>query len=191
MKTQLTQSLNTLEKQMMQGTWQDGSADWQSAVSQVGTLRSPAGIGTSGFAVPADCQSAKQQTNCLRHENLRRGRQTLRGFLEMDMMVGMVILTLAVLPLAYSFARERRALKLEYGHCVAAEIVDGELELLAAGAARNLPAGSQPYTVHARAASQLPPGHFQLTKTGNHLRLEWRPDARRGLSPVIREATLP
>ena len=107
------------------------------------------------------------------------------------MMVGLVILTLAVLPLAYSFARERRALKLEYGHCVAAEIVDGEMEILTAGAARNLPAGPQAWPVHALAVSQLPPGHFQLTKTGNHLRLEWTPDARHGLGPVVREGTLP
>jgi hypothetical protein len=112
------------------------------------------------------------------------------GFLEVDLMVGLAILMLAVLPLAYSFVRQRQALKIEYCRSVADEIVDGEMEILLAGAAKDLPDGSQDYSVHARAASQLPPGHFQLTKTGNHLRLAWTSDKRRGFGTVVREATL-
>ncbi|HUC86312.1 MAG TPA: hypothetical protein VL970_14030, partial [Candidatus Acidoferrales bacterium] len=73
---------------------------------------------------------------------------------------------------------------------VADEIVDGEMEILAAGAGKNLPEGAQSYAVHAAAASQLPPGHFELTKTGKHLRLEWLPDKRRGLAAIAREGTL-
>ena len=117
-------------------------------------------------------------------------RSRTRGFLEVDMMVGLAILTLAVLPLGYAFARERHVLKIEYCRSVADEITDGEMEILAAGAAKSLPDGSQAYSVHANAASQLPPGHFQLTKTGNRLRLEWTPDKPRGVGPVIRETTL-
>jgi hypothetical protein len=113
-----------------------------------------------------------------------------RGFMEVDMMVGIAILTLAVLPLAYTFVRERQVLRIEYCRSVADEIVDGEMEILMAGAAKNLPDGPQAYSVNARAASQLPRGHFQLTKTGNHLRLEWTPDVRRGFAAVVREATL-
>jgi hypothetical protein len=115
----------------------------------------------------------------------------MRGFLEIDLMVGLAILTLAVLPLGYSFARERRVLKIEYCRSVADEIVDGEMEILAAGAANGMPDGTRDYPVQAAAASQLPPGHFQLTKTGNHLRLEWTSDKRRGIGPVVRETTLP
>lgn len=117
-------------------------------------------------------------------------RARARGFLEIDLVVGLAILTLAVLPLGYAFARERHALKIEYCRGVADEIVDGEMEILAAGAGRNLPDGTQRYPVQAQAATQLPPGHFELTKTGPHLRLEWQPDARRGLGRVVREATL-
>ena len=113
-----------------------------------------------------------------------------RGFLEVDMLVAVAILTLAVLPLGYSFVRERQVLRIEYGRAIANEIVDGEMEILAAGAGQNLLAGPQVYSVHANAASQLPPGHFQLTKNGNHLRLEWTPDKKRGLGPVVREITL-
>jgi hypothetical protein len=118
-----------------------------------------------------------------------RSRRRIRGFLEVDIMVGMAILALAVLPLAYSFPRERRALKVEYCRSVADEIVDGEMEILAAGAGKDLPEGAQSYAVHADAATQLPPGHFELTKAGNHLRLEWKPDKPRGLGAVVREFT--
>lgn len=117
-------------------------------------------------------------------------RRRVGGFLEADLAVGMAILALAVLPLAYSFVRERQVLKIEYCRSVADEVVDGEMEILAAGAAKNLPEGSQTYSVNATAATQLPPGHFQLTKTGNHLRLEWMPEVRRGFKAVVREATL-
>ena len=114
----------------------------------------------------------------------------LHGFLEIDLLVAMAILTLAVVPLGYSFARERQMLKIEYQRSVANEIVDGEMEILAAGAGKSFPDGSQNYSVRANAASQLPPGHFQLTKTGNHLRLEWTPDKKRGVGAVVRETTL-
>ena len=56
-----------------------------------------------------------------------------RGFLEVDLLVGLAILSLAVVPLGFSFARERQVLKMEYFRSVANEIVDGEMEILAAG----------------------------------------------------------
>jgi hypothetical protein len=105
-------------------------------------------------------------------------------------MVGLAILAIAILPLGYSFVRQRQVLRIEYCRGVADEIVDGEMEILAAGAAKNLPDGSQRYAVRAEAAGQLPPGHFQFTKTGNHLRLEWQPDRPRGLAAIVREANL-
>lgn len=119
-----------------------------------------------------------------------RPRRRARGFLMVDVVVGMAILTIAVLPLGYGFVRERQMLRIEYCRSVADEIVDGEVEILAAGAAKNLPDGQQNFAVHAAAASQLPPGHFQLTKNGSHLRLEWLPDRRRGVGAVVREASL-
>jgi hypothetical protein len=117
-------------------------------------------------------------------------RRHANGFLEVDMLVGLAILTLAIVPVGFSFARERQVLRIEYIHSVANEIVDGEMEMLVAGAARDLPEGTQVYSVQAQAATQLPPGHFQLTKTRHSLRLEWTPNARRGLGAVVREITL-
>jgi hypothetical protein len=113
-----------------------------------------------------------------------------RGFLMVDLFVGMAILAVAILPLAFSYVKETRMLRAEYFHGVAMEIVDGEMEILAAGEGRSLPDGSRPYTVHSRAATNLPPGHFQLTKTGRRLRLEWVTDQRQGIRPVVREVDL-
>jgi len=107
-----------------------------------------------------------------------------------DLAVAMAILALAIVPLGFSFARERQVLKIEYTSGVANEIVDGEMEILAAGAWKNFPDGSQIYPVHASAAASLPPGHFQLTKNGNHLRLEWNSDAKHGIGAVVREVTV-
>jgi hypothetical protein len=113
-----------------------------------------------------------------------------RGFLEVDLLVGLAILSLAIVPLGFSFARERQVLKIEYSRSVANEIVDGEMEILAAGDWKNYPDGTQNYPVHASAAASLPPGHFQLTKTGNHLRLEWNSDAKHGIGAIAREITV-
>jgi hypothetical protein len=113
-----------------------------------------------------------------------------RGFMMVDLFVGMAILAVAILPLAFSYVKESRMLRAEYFHGVTMEIVDGEMEILAAGEWRNFPEGPQPYSVHARAAASLPPGHFQLTKTGQRLRLEWATDQKQGIRPVVREVTV-
>ena len=123
------------------------------------------------------------------HPSLREARP--RGFLQVDLAVALAILSIAILPLGYTFVRERELLKIEYQRSIANEIVDGEMEILAAGAGRNFPDGSQTYPVQSHAATSLPPGHFELTKAGNNLRLEWMPDARRGGGAVIRETTMP
>src|SRR5580693_181250 len=103
-----------------------------------------------------------------------------RGILMMDLAMAMIVFSLAIFPLAFSFVKERQVLHLDYCRAVADEVVDGEMEILAAGDWKNFPDGPQVYTVHAQAAANLPAGHFELTKTGNHLRLEWTPDKRLG-----------
>jgi hypothetical protein len=113
-----------------------------------------------------------------------------RGFLMVDLIIGMAILALAIMPLAFSFAHEQQLLRAEYFRAAAMEIVDGEMEVLAAGEWQDFPDGQQVYTVHANAATRLPSGHFQLTKNGKHLRLEWKSDVRRGIGAVVREITV-
>ena|SRR5579859_2760184 len=117
--------------------------------------------------------------------------QSRRGVLEIDMAMAMLVLAVAIMPLAFSFAKEREVLRTDYCRAVADEIVDGEMEILAAGDWKNFPDGEQSYTVHSRAAANLPAGHFELTKNAHHLRLEWLPDRRRGIGVVAREINVP
>lgn len=98
-----------------------------------------------------------------------------RGVLMAELLVAIALLVGALLPLAYSIASEKRLARSYYQRAVAMEIVDGELELLAAGAWKSFPVGTQPYVVHANAATNLPPGEFLLTIEPAKLRLEWKP----------------
>jgi hypothetical protein len=114
-----------------------------------------------------------------------------RGALMTELIVAMALLTGALLPLAYSITSEKRLARNSYQRAVAMEIVDGEMEILAAGEWRAFPVGSHEYSVHASAATNLPPGRFLLTITTNEVRLEWRPLAKKiGRSVVIREAQI-
>ena len=69
------------------------------------------------------------------------------------------------------------------------ELIDGEMEVLAAGEWHSFNQGAQPYSFHADAAKNLPPGSAQLTITGDHLRLEWVPVKKSRANIIIREAT--
>ena len=104
-----------------------------------------------------------------------------------EMVMAMAILAIAMVPLGYSVNSDARLFRATYQRAVAMEIVDGEIEILAAGEWRNFPEGAHSYTVHAKAASNLPAGQFQLTRTGQHLRLEWSSAKKQGIGPVIRE----
>jgi hypothetical protein len=119
-------------------------------------------------------------------------RQLLRqrGVMMTEMVMAMAIVVIAMLPLAYSANSDARLFRVTYQRAVAMEIVDGEMEILAAGAWRHFPEGAHPYEVHARAAANLPAGQFQLTRTGRHLRLEWSSAKKHGIGPVVREVTV-
>ena len=114
-----------------------------------------------------------------------------RGMVLIELVVAMAILAIALLPLGYAAGSTARRLRANYQRAVAVEIVDGEMEILAAGEWRAFPEGAQPYTIHAKAAASLPPGHFQFTRAGNHLRLEWSSTEKRGIGAVVREVTVP
>ncbi len=112
-----------------------------------------------------------------------------RGALLMELIVAMAIIVTTMLPLAYAVAREHQLLRACYNRAVAMEIVDGEMEVLVAGEWRAFKEGTQPYPVRDLAATNLPPGQFQLTIAGPRLRLEWRPAPKDRGGIVAREAT--
>jgi len=121
------------------------------------------------------------------HLSSRKSRQ---GILMVDLAIALSLLAVAMTPIAVSFAHETRLMRSEYHRTVAMEIVDGEAEILAAGAGRDYPDGAQDYAVHARAAAGLPEGKFRLNKSGNRLRLEWKADQAAGIGTVAREVTI-
>lgn len=110
------------------------------------------------------------------------------GALMTEIIMAMAILTIAMMPLAYTFSSEQKLAKSAYQRAVAMELVDGEMEILLAGGWRGFKDGAQPYEFHGAAATNLPPGQATLTITGKHLRLEWLPDKQRAEGRVLREA---
>jgi len=104
-----------------------------------------------------------------------------------ELMVAMALLVFALLPIAYSLASERRYARALYQHAIAMEMVDGETEVLAAGAWRDYTNGASQYHVRAAAATNLPPGRFWLTVVPGQVRLEWRPEVKTRGGAVMRE----
>ncbi len=104
-----------------------------------------------------------------------------------ELLVAMAIIGAILLPIAYSIAAERRLTRAIYQRAIAMEIVDGEIEALAAGGWRAFTNGVTEYAVHAEAAQNLPPGRFSLILTPERLRLEWHPSVKMHGGGVVRE----
>lgn len=109
-----------------------------------------------------------------------------RGFLNMELLVAISILGLVMLPLAYGFVHEAKALKTFYRDAVAMEILDGEMEVFAAGEWRITTEGRHEYRPTAVAMTNLPSGHFVLTREAKVLRLEWLPARGRKMAREIK-----
>ena len=115
----------------------------------------------------------------------------IRGTLMVDLVVGMGILVLAIMPLAYSVRTENQLFRATYQRALAMEMVDGEMEILAAGEWQSFPEGTNTYAVRGRALANLPPGQFQLARAGKHLRLTWTAEEKHGIGTIVREVTFP
>ena len=114
----------------------------------------------------------------------------LSGMLMTEMLVALAIVSLAILPLAYSFAQENKYLRRSYERSVAIEVVDGEMEILRAGGWRQFTNGVHTLTTTARSATNLPSGELRLTLTDKQARVEWLPAETSHGSPVVLEAAL-
>ena len=119
-----------------------------------------------------------------------RGNCRRSGSLMTELLVAMALMTGALLPLAYSATAEKRLARSSYQRAVAMEIVDGEMEVLAAGEWRAFKLGMQEYQPRARSVTNLPPGKFALIVKTNLVRLEWRPAVKDHGGPVIREVAV-
>ncbi len=110
-----------------------------------------------------------------------------RGTLTTELIVAIAILSIAMIPISFDFLQEGKLCRIYYYEAVAMEIVDGEMEVLAAGEWREFNEGQHDYPVHAAAAENLPAGRFVLTRTDKLVRLEWRPNKPGQGRPISRE----
>jgi hypothetical protein len=105
-------------------------------------------------------------------------------------MVGISILLIAVLPLAMWSVMDAKALHKSYQRAVAVEMVDGEMEVLAAGAWRDVAEGTNEFRASGKAGANLPDGEFQIIRRGDHVRMEWKALKKSGIGMVAREAVI-
>jgi hypothetical protein len=113
-----------------------------------------------------------------------------RGALMTEWVVAMGLFSLACLPLAFEFMQEVKLARACSQRAVAMSIVDGEMEVLAAGEWRAFNSGQQTYAVTAASATNLPPGEFMLTVADDRVRLDWLPQDRGQGGAVSREVKL-
>jgi len=112
-------------------------------------------------------------------------RRRRSGALMAELLIAMAMMVGILLPLAYSITSEKRAARTAFHRAVAMEIVDGEMEILAAGEWRSFAQGQHEFPIHAIAATNLPPGRFLLTVGADKVRLEWQPTAKKYGGPVV------
>ena len=117
----------------------------------------------------------------------RTSRISERAALMTELVIAIAVLATATLPLSVSFLHEQKLVRNCYYRAVAMEIIDSEMEILAAGEWRAFPEGAENYLVRAEAAKNLPPGKFRLSKKARTLRLEWMPQLRAKGIQVFRE----
>jgi hypothetical protein len=118
-------------------------------------------------------------------------RARREGALLIELLVAITLLGAALLPLAYSIVSEQRLARACYQRAIAMELVDGEMEVLAAGEWRSFKPGTQEYVAHGGAVTNLPPGRLLLTVQPGKVRLEWQPASSRHGGPVVREVNVP
>jgi hypothetical protein len=143
----------------------------------------------------AECavsQTFSLLSTALRDSSNQTRRFTHRtGALMIEFLVAMALVMGALLPLAYSVAKENRLARALYQRAIAMEIVDGEIEVLAAGGWETLTNGTSEFPIRALAATNLPPGHFFVIRADKRIKLEWRPQVKQHGGAVAREVTVP
>jgi hypothetical protein len=108
-----------------------------------------------------------------------------------ELVIAIALMAMVVLPLAFGFSKEQKLCRAYYFQAVAMEIVDGEMELLKAGAWKKIPEGTGDYAIRAESATNLPPGRFLVTRKDRLVRLEWAPDKLGKGGRVVRELEVP
>lgn len=119
---------------------------------------------------------------------VKRSRRRECGALMTEALIGMAILAVAVMPLSVTFMTNQITVHRLYQKAVTMEVIDGEIEILAAGEWHSFKEGAQPYPIDEKHAKNILRGAATLTVAGNHLRLEWKPEDGRKGNFIVREA---
>ncbi|MGC8991410.1 MAG: type IV pilus modification PilV family protein [Verrucomicrobiia bacterium] len=109
-----------------------------------------------------------------------------RGSLTIELLIAVAIVMLAIFPVSLSFLGEQKLARALYYRAVAMEIVDGEMEVLAAGYWCEFKPGVHAYTPRAESVSWLPAGRLELTLDAERLQLAWLPAKPDSGGPVVR-----
>ncbi len=121
-------------------------------------------------------------------------RSRLAAHIQADLITALAVISLTLLPLGYGYVHHRRLVRNATTRAVVLELIDSEMEVLAAGEHRAFAEGSRAYPLRGIAVRDLPPGECTLAKSSLpdsriHLTLAWTP-AREGLlKPVQRGIT--
>lgn len=110
----------------------------------------------------------------IKHPSRRYQRGSERGILMAELYVAIAIFSLLVLAAAAPLAMDQKYVRTATHRTVAMELVDGEMEVLAAGAWHGYAEGVQDYVMEGEAAKSLPPGKFVLAIDSQSVSLEWR-----------------
>lgn len=121
------------------------------------------------------------------HTQQSRGRE--RAVVMTELSMAIAIFSMVALAAAVPLMMDQSMVRQQTARAVAMQIVDGEMEVLAAGAWRGFREGEQEYLVTSEAAKTLPKGRFVLQIDGQKVRLEWRTGSRGGgeSTRVVRE----
>jgi hypothetical protein len=109
-----------------------------------------------------------------------------RGMLSTDFAIAIIILMVAVIPLMLLYVQEFRMARALYHRAAVMAVVDGEMEVLIAGAWKSLPEGTSMHELSQGIIQDLPPGILRATRTPTEIRLEWTPNERHRGGQVAR-----
>ncbi len=123
--------------------------------------------------------------------NARPRRTPIHGNVQMDLIAAIAVLAIAILPLGFGILHHRTLVRDATMRAVVLELLDGEMEVLAAGEYRSFQEGTHTYPLTGAASLNLPPGSCLLTRAaqpqgGIELHLEWKPTVARAMQPVRR-----
>lgn len=113
----------------------------------------------------------------------------------MELIVAIGIISIALFPLAYGLRQEGRNMKALYYRAVAEQVLDGQREILAAGAWRKYSGGQNKLIIASKAFENLPAGDLKLEVSeldGGKVRLvlSWKAIDFKGIGEIRKEATV-